>query len=82
MNLIKNIKNFLLDQKYFVSFFDNYVHMYKYQKIVKFSEKQIIVLFDSFTLTINGINLIAHKMVDFELLVSGDIISIERINNE
>lgn len=71
MNLLSNIKNFLYDQRYFVSFFDNSLYLYGYEKILKFARSEIIVQFSGFKISIKGDELSVKRMLSNEVLISG-----------
>ncbi len=76
MNLVNNIKNFLYDQSYFISIYEEYVHIFAYSKIEKFSDTVLIFKFDKFKLLVKGEKLLIKKMLVNEALVKGIIKSI------
>ena len=71
MHLKDNIKNFIYDQDYYISFYEEYIHLFNYKNINKIDDKNIEVSFDSFLLIIHGNNFIIKKMLLNELLVKG-----------
>ncbi|MFI3260151.1 MAG: YabP/YqfC family sporulation protein [bacterium] len=81
MNLINNIKNFLYDKEYFVSMYEEHIHLYGYNQIIKFDESELIFDFTKFKLNIKGEKLLVKKMLSNEMLISGIIKSFE-IENE
>lgn len=73
MNLINNIKNFLYDKDYFISLFDNSLHLYGYDKIIKFDSEVLVFKIKNFFLSVEGDNLLVNKMLENEILISGVI---------
>lgn len=82
MNLVNNLKNFLYDKNYFISIFDNSLHLYGYEKIVKFSSSELIFVFDGFNIHVKGDGFLVKKMLNNEVLISGNIKNFEIINYE
>jgi len=73
------IKHYLSNEDYFISLYKNYVYFYKYLYIIKFTDKLISIKFNKFIINITGDNLCIKKMEKSELLVSGNIMKVERI---
>lgn len=73
------IKHYLKDEDYFISIYKNYVYFYKYKDIKKFTNKLISVKFSNFIINVKGDNLCINKMENIELLISGNIMSMEKI---
>ena len=73
------IKHYLKDEDYFISLYKNNIYFYKYIDILKFTENLISVKFDKFIINVSGDNLCIKKMEKSELLVSGNIMKVERI---
>lgn len=82
MNIVNNLKNFLYDQNYFISIYEDHIHLYGYEKIKKFEIDEIIIDFKNFELNIKGTNLKFLKMNLNESLVSGEITKLEMEKNE
>lgn len=72
------IKHYLKNEEYFISLYKNNIYCYKYIDILKFTEKLISVKFDKFIINITGNNLCIKKMERLELLISGDIMCVEK----
>lgn len=77
MQIMNNIKTFLYDLNYFVNVYENHVHIYNYNDLVKLSEIEIILLVEDFYLHIKGFNMHITKMVEKELLIEGTIHNME-----
>lgn len=73
------IKHYLKDEDYFISIYKNYIYFYKYLDIVKFTETLISLKFEKFIINISGTELCVRKMEKRELLISGNILKVEKI---
>lgn len=73
------IKHYLKNEDYFISLYKNCIYFYKYIDIVKFTDTLISVKFDKFIVNVVGDNLSIKRMEKIELLVSGDIMKVEKI---
>ncbi len=76
MHIASNIKSFLYDEDYFVTYYKNNVYVYNYQKLNIFTNNVIELLMDNFSLIIKGSNLKIIKMESKEIMISGKIESI------
>lgn len=75
--MLTNIRNFIKDDKFRINMYDDKVDIINYSEIVDFSSDKIILKnFDRF-IYVNGNNLVINKLLDTELLISGDISSLE-----
>ena len=77
MHIVNNIKNFLYDQKFFVSFWNNNVHIFNYLKLVSFNDFEIKLKMEEFDLRVLGAHLKITKMEEKELIINGTIKNIE-----
>ena len=79
MLMIDNIKNYLYDKNYFINIYDDYIHIFNYQRLNDFREDKVILKMDNFTIIIKGNNFLVTKMLENEILIKGDIASLEKI---
>lgn len=79
MKLIDNIRSFLYDKDYFVNIFENYIHVFNYLNLFHFSNTEITLKLEKFTLKIKGANLSISKMMEKEILIEGIIENVEFI---
>ena len=77
--MVDNIKNFLYDQKYFISFFDNSIHVFNYIDLIELTTTKIVLKLELFNVVIKGKNLKVKQMVEKELVVTGEIYSVELV---
>ncbi len=74
---MKRIKEFLNNQELKITYFNNQVHVLNYKDILLLDEDKIILKKESGTITIKGSNLTLLKLLDEEILIQGQIKSIE-----
>ncbi len=80
MHIKENLTNFLYDQKYFITLYDNYLYVFNYEDLVLLTEQKIILAMANFTLTIKGQNLMIAKMLPKELLIKGQITNVGKVD--
>ena len=73
MHIIKNLKNFLLDQDYYIDIFNNNLHVYRYKSLEHLSNKLIKLKLKEFSLEVEGIELTIASMDKQEILIKGAI---------
>lgn len=76
MQIIKNMKNFLMDQDYYIDIFNNCLHVYYYETLIKLSEEEIELQLKEFNLNISGEDLTISAMDNKEILIKGQINSL------
>jgi len=79
MHIIKNLKNFLLDQDYYIDIFNKNLHVYRYETLEHLSDNLIKLKLKEFKLEIEGKDLIVASMDKQELLIKGIIDSVRFI---
>lgn len=77
MNIINNIREFLYNQNYFVSFFENFVHAFNFNNLIILTDALIELDFNKFILMIKGNNFVVKRMLKNEILVEGIIEKVE-----
>lgn len=73
MHIKESLINFLYDKDYFISIFENYIHVFNFRELKNLSSKNIILKLDTFTLDIEGNDLFITKMLPNEVLIKGTI---------
>ena len=66
MHIKDTLVNFLYDKEYFISIYDNFIHVFNYKEL-------IILKLDKFKLEIKGEDLFITKMMPNEILIRGVI---------
>lgn len=75
--MIENIKNYLYDKKYFINFYDDYIHIFNYIKLLDFNDAKVSLEMSDFTVNIKGEKLFVTKMTSNEILIKGIINDME-----
>ena len=75
--MLECIKHYLKDEDYFI--YKDYIYFYKYLDIVKFSDTYISLRFSNFLFNVMGTDLRVKRMEAKEMLISGNIVKMERI---
>ena len=79
MRLINKLDRYLENKNYEIILKDNSVNIINFSEIIDFSMNKISVRCDNKIINVEGKNLIISKMLDDELLVTGNISNL-RIN--
>ena len=72
-------KSYLKKEEYYVILYSNYIYIYNYNEIKKFTDTFICLELNKFTLNIIGNDLLITKMEKNELLIKGNILKVERL---
>lgn len=72
-------KNYLKKEDYYIILYSNYIYIYRYIDIIKFTDKYISLKLNNMILNIYGIDLLIKKMEKEELLIKGNITKLEKI---
>lgn len=76
MKIMNRLNNYLYDKEYRIIIKENYVNIVNYNEIVEFSLNKISVKYKNKLITIEGLNLAINKMVEDEVLITGNIFNI------
>ena len=77
--MLEIFKSYLKNDDYYVILYSNYIYIYKYNDIVSFNDKLIIIRLNNLLLNIIGTNMLITKMENKELLIKGNIEKLEKI---
>ena len=72
-------KSYLKKEDYYVILYSNYIYIFKYLDIIKFTDKYISIKLNKFILNIYGIDLLIKVLEKEELLIKGNINKVEKI---
>ena len=76
--MLEIFKNYLNKEEYYVVLYSNYIYIYKYLDIIKFTDKFISLKLNKLTINIYGTNMLITKMEKNELLIKGNILKLEK----
>ena len=77
--ILNNIRTYLNNKSYNINLSENQLYINNYTKIDNITDKKIAIIFNEFTLKIEGLNIKIIKMIDKEILFNGQIESIKII---
>ena len=77
--LLDIFKNYLKGEEYYIIIYSNFIYIYKYLDIIKFTDTFISLKLEKFKLNIMGKDLLITKLEKKELLIKGLINKVERI---
>ena len=75
--MINRIKNYIKDTEFRLTLFKDRVYVTNYKKILSLENTNISFKVDNGRITVLGNNLVLKKLLDKEILVRGNISSIE-----
>ena len=62
MHIKDTLVNFLYDKEYFISIYDNFIHVFNYKELISLTSKLVILKLDKFKLEIKGEDLFIIKV--------------------
>ena len=77
MKLFDKLDRYLVDNVYRITIEGRKIHVINYEEIVDFSSKQVIIKYNGVKTFIWGNDLVMSKMVDDEILITGELDKIE-----
>ena len=77
MKLFDKLDRYLVDNVYRITIEGRKIHVINYEEIVDFSSKQVIIKYNGGKTFIWGKDLVMSKMVDDEILITGELDKIE-----
>lgn len=79
--MLDRLYEYVSDNQFRFTVYDNYFHVVNFKRILSLEENYISVLSNNKKITITGSNFILNKLVDDELLITGNITKIEVVND-
>lgn len=77
MGLIKDMREFILEQEFKITYFNNKLDIVNYTNISHFDSNKIILNYNKGSIVISGNNLYVSKLLIDEVLVEGSIQKVE-----
>lgn len=77
--MLEIFKSYLNKEEYYIIIYSNFIYIYKYIDIIKFTDSFISLKLEKFKINITGIDLLITKLEKNELLIKGIINKVERI---
>lgn len=76
-----NIRHFISDTSFQMVYMRNYLDLINYTDIISMDINRIVLKIDNEKLVIKGNNLVVKKLLESEMVIDGNILTIE-FNNE
>lgn len=77
--MLEILKNYLRGEEYYIILYSNFVYIYNYKEIVKFTDNFISLKLEKMKVNIFGNDLLITKLESRELLIKGNIIKVEKL---
>lgn len=77
MKYLDKLRNYLLEEEFKINILNNKIDIVNYSSIGHFDSNKIMVRYTDGTVIINGTNLVVSKLVNDEILITGNIKNIE-----
>lgn len=75
--MLDKIKNYINDKEFRMTIYVDKIHIINYYKIISLEDSRISFLTSKGRIIIKGNNLTLNKLLDDEVLISGDVSNIE-----
>jgi len=76
MRLVNRVRNFLVDQEYYIDIYNDMIHVFRYVDILKLQDEEIILQMENFQLDIKGNHFRVKRLENQEILISGFLESV------
>ena len=77
--MLEIFKNYLRNEEYYIILYSNFVYIYNYLDIIKFTDTFISLKLRGLKINIKGKNLLITKLEKHELMIKGFIENLEKI---
>lgn len=71
MQLVNRVRNFLIDDDYYIDLYENFIHVFSYEDILQLRENEVVLQMNSFQLVLKGSHFLVKKLEKKELLLQG-----------
>lgn len=77
--MLEILKNYLRGEEYYIILYSNFIYIYNYKEIVKFTDNFISLKLEKIKVNIYGNDLLITKLESRELLIKGNISKVEKL---
>lgn len=77
MKLLNQFRSYLLEEEFRINIVKGQINVVNYESIGHFDSTKVMIRYDGKTLVIKGKNLVVSRLMVDEVLVSGEIDSLE-----
>ncbi len=75
--MLRKIKEYVIDSTFSFTYRDSMIHIINYDDLISMEEERISITYENKRMIIRGQNLIVRKLMDQEVLITGEIEEIE-----
>lgn len=75
--MLRSINRFINDKRFYININNEYINIVNFENIVILEENKVVVIGGLKKFSIKGSNISINKLLDDELLISGNFSSIE-----
>ncbi len=79
--MIENIKNYIKDIEFRLTIYFDKIHIVNYSKIISLENDRISLLGGDKKIVITGNNLVLSKLLDDEILIVGELLTLEVLHD-
>ena len=76
MHLTNRVREFLIDQDYYIDIYENHIHVFHYIDVLKLQEEEIILQMEQFQLHMKGHEFRVKQLEKHEILIIGTLESL------
>lgn len=77
--MLEILKNYLRGEEYYIILYSNFIYIFNYKEINKFTDQFISLKLENMKVNIHGNDLLITKLEKRELLIKGNILKVEKI---
>ena len=77
MKILDSLTDYIYDKEMSIHIYEKRVNIVNYKEISNFSSTKIVLTYQNGTITVNGKQLVVSKLLNNEVLISGEIKQIE-----
>ena len=77
--MLEILKNYLRGEEYYIILYSNFIYIFNYKEINKFTDQFISLKLENMKVNIFGNDLLITKLESRELLIKGNILKVEKI---
>ena len=75
--MLEILKNYLRGEEYYIILYSNFIYIFNYKEINKFTDQFISLKLENMKVNIHGNDLLITKLEKRELLIKGNILKVE-----
>ena len=77
MESLVKLRNYIMDNEFRMTFFENRIHIVNYQELISLGTEKIKIQSPHFQVVLLGENLTLSKLLDQEIMIHGKLIRME-----